>query len=421
MKKLSLALFILTFSLGNAQKKSVDTAQVITSQKENAKISVQKPYVILISSDGFRSDYIEKYQAKHLENLAKNGVWAKNGMYPAYPSITFPNHYTIVTGMYPSHHGLVNNSFYDPARKENYKLGSKTVTDGTWYKGMPIWSLAESEGMKAASLFWVGSEAEINGYRPSYYYHYHEEFSGEDKARIVKKWLQLPEEQRPHLITLYFPEVDHNGHEYGPDAKQTEESVHLVDNAIQKLVEELKPLNLPINFVFVSDHGMLRVDEKDYIPMPKIDRDKFIVINSNTFARITAKNPTDVLPLYKELKNNPHKGYRIYLASKFPKRLHYSTREDNTRRIGDIILVPKGKRALVDEGRKPSVGKHGYDSHRITEMKATFIAWGPAFAEPQKIKSFENIHIYPMIAKILGLEIKEPIDGKIEVLDKILK
>ena len=128
-------------------------------------------------------------------------------------------------------------------------------------------------------------------------------FSDDDKVKIIKNWLQLPEEKRPHFITLYFPEVDHEGHHYGPDAKQTEDAVHYIDGAIQKLVDGLKPLNLPINFVFVSDHGMIKVDPKDYITVPSIiDRNKFVVVNSNTFVRITAKDEADILPLYKALR-----------------------------------------------------------------------------------------------------------------------
>lgn len=420
MKKLNCLLFLL-ISIFIFSQKQVDTAQVISNHRQNAPQTLQKPYVILISSDGFRYDYLQKYKATHLLQLAEKGVWAKNGMYPSYPSITFPNHYSIVTGLYPSHHGIVDNTFYDPERNELYKIGTPTVSDGSWYKGIPLWTLAENQGMKAASLFWVGSESDAGGVRPSYYYPYHEKFTDDDKVRIIKNWLTLPEDQRPHFITLYFPEVDHAGHKFGPDALQTEQAVQYIDTAIEKLANRLQSLNLPINFIFVSDHGMIKIDPKDYIPLPEIDRTKFIVINSNTIARITAKNPADILPLYQQLKKEPHKGYKIYLAQNFPKRLHYSTREDTTRRIGDIILVPKGASALVDPGRKTSIGKHGFDPHKVPEMKATFFAWGPAFKEPEIISSFPNIDIYPMIAKILSLKISDKIDGDPKVLSKILK
>ena len=421
MKKLMLATLMMLCSLGFAQEKVVDTAQIVTGTQVNAQATYQKPYVILISADGFRYDYFKKYNATNLLNLADKGVWAKDGMYPSYPSITFPNHYSIVTGLYPSHHGLVDNIFYDPSRKEMYKIGSATIKDGSWYKGLPLWGLAENQGVLAASLFWVGSESDAGGTRPSYYYPYHEKFNAEDKARIIKDWLSLPEDRRPHLITLYFPEVDHMGHKYGPDAPETEEAVKYVDKSIETLVETLKPLNLPINFVFVSDHGMIKIDPKDYVTMPEIDKTKFTVVNSNTFARVTANNPEDVMPLYKSLKKGNHKDYKIYLASKFPRKLHFSSQDDPSRRVGDIILVPKKGYALVDAGKKTPVGKHGFNPYKIPEMKASFIAWGPAFQEPQTIRPFVNVNIYPVIAEILGLKITQPIDGDIKVLGKILK
>jgi predicted AlkP superfamily pyrophosphatase or phosphodiesterase len=420
MKKIGLLCCVFSILIGNAQAIK-DTAQIISSTQKNATITEQKPYVILISSDGFRYDYMEKYQTKNLLKLAENGVWAKNGMYPSYPSITFPNHYSLVTGLYPAHHGLVDNIFFDPTRNESYKIGSKTVTDGSWYKGIPLWTLAEKQGMKAASLFWVGSESDAGGLRPSYYYPYHEKFSGEQKVKIIKNWLSLPEEQRPHFITLYFPEVDHAGHHFGPDSKETEEAVHYIDQSIQKLTQELSSLNLPINYIFVSDHGMIKIDEKDYIKMPKIDKEKFVVVNSTSFARITAKNTSDILSLYQELKQQPHPDYKIYLANKMPKKLHYSSREDYSRRIGDIILVPKGSKGLIDDGRKISPGKHGFDPHKIAEMKATFFAWGPAFKQDKKVSSFQNTQIYPLVAKILGLEISNPIDGQPRKIKRYLK
>lgn len=421
MKKFLVIGSLILAVLGYSQKPAVDTTQVVISGRANAPETLQKPYVILISADGFRYDYMQKYNTKNLLNLAENGIWAKNGMYPSYPSITFPNHYSIVTGLYPSHHGLVDNIFYDPNRKEMYKIGSKTVTDGSWYGGLPLWGLAEKQGMIAASLFWVGSESDAGGTRPSYYYPYHEKFSDDDKVKIIKNWLQLPEEKRPHFITLYFPEVDHEGHHYGPDAKQTEDAVHYIDGAIQKLVDGLKPLNLPINFVFVSDHGMIKVDPKDYITVPSIiDRNKFVVVNSNTFVRITAKDEADILPLYKALRKEKHEGYKIYLAKNFPGRLHYSKSDDKNRRIGDIILVPNGTKAMVDPGRNPPVGKHGYNPYKVPEMKATYFAWGPAFKQHQQIRPFVNVNIYPIIAEILNLKITSPIDGNIKVLGKTL-
>lgn len=422
MKKIFFLLFLwvpVTFFGQNVKK--IDTAQLVEPNRANAPSTYQKPYVILISADGFRYDYFKKYKADYLTGIAKTGVWAQKGMYPSYPSITFPNHYTLVTGMYPARHGIVDNTFYDPARKESYRIGTQTVTDGSWYRGLPLWGLAETQGVMAASLFWVGSESNAGGTRPSYWYNYHEQFSDDEKVNIIRNWLTLPDEKRPHFITLYFPEVDHAGHRYGTEAKETEASVQFVDGAVKKLVEALRPLNLPINFIFVSDHGMINVEPDNYTAIPNFDIKKFTVVNSGTFARITANDRSDVMPVYKMLKRDQFKNFDVYLATDFPEKLHFSTREDTSRRIGDIILVPKKALLLTEAGRVSSLGKHGFDVHKVPEMKASFIAWGPAFKQEKKIKPFENIHVYPLIAEILGLTVSRPIDGDPAVLHSILK
>src|SRR6266849_2956773 len=163
-----------------------------------------KHYVVLVSLDGFRYDYPTKYGAKNLLAMAARGASAPDGMIPSYPSVTFPNHYSIVTGLYPEHHGIVANTFYDPARKERYSYADpKTNGDGSWYGGTPLWVLAEQQGMRSASFFWPGSEAEIQGKRPSYYLHYDDKFPDEKRVEQVLAWLHLPPEQRPHFITLY--------------------------------------------------------------------------------------------------------------------------------------------------------------------------------------------------------------------------
>jgi predicted AlkP superfamily pyrophosphatase or phosphodiesterase len=198
-----------------------DTTQYITWDRVNSPQQEKKPYVILISADGFRYDLADKYQATNLLKLRAQGVQAEY-MFPSYPSLTFPNHYTIVTGMYPAHHGLVDNYFYDTTRKSFYSYKNpKTARDSFYYGGTPLWVLAEQNKMLSASFYWVGSEAAVQGVRPTYYYHYNEAIPVDDRIEIIKSWLALPEDRRPHFITVYFPQVDHAEHSYGPDAWQT--------------------------------------------------------------------------------------------------------------------------------------------------------------------------------------------------------
>lgn len=407
-----------------AQQVNVDTAQVVVPGRQNSVEAQSKPYVIMISTDGFRYDYAKKYNAENLLKLSGNGVKAE-AMIPSYPSITFPNHWSLITGMYPAHHGLIDNFFYDYKRKETYAMSNKkNAEDGSWYGGIPLWGLAEKQGLVSASLMWVGSASDAGGMRPTYYYPYHEKFTPSEKVKKVVNWLKLPEDKRPHFISLYFPEVDGSGHHYGPDTKETETAVHLIDQAIGELVQKVNDLGLKdVNFVFVSDHGMIKVDGGTPLEIPAIlfDKNRFDFYNSQTLLRVFVKNPDEVKSVYKELKANKTDDYEVYLDKKLPKYLHFATKDDQYKRIGQILLLPKAPKIFLEKGKKTSVGKHGYNPRTVPEMKATFYAWGPEFKNNLVIDEFANVNVYPLVADILGLKIDQPIDGKIKVLKKILK
>ncbi|PWN63342.1 ectonucleotide pyrophosphatase/phosphodiesterase [Chryseobacterium oncorhynchi] len=407
-----------------AQQVNIDTAQVVIPERQNSPETQSKPYVIMISTDGFRYDYAKKYNAENLLKLSNSGVRAE-AMIPSYPSITFPNHWSLITGLYPSHHGLIDNFFYDYKRKEAYAMSNKkNAEDGSWYGGTPLWGLAEKQGMVSASLMWVGSASDAGGMRPTYYYPYHEKFTPSEKVEKVVNWLKLPEDKRPHFISLYFPEVDGSGHHYGPDAKETETAVHLIDEAIGNLVQKVNDLGLKnVNFVFVSDHGMIKVDGGTPLEIPAIlfDKNRFDFYNSQTLLRVYVKNQDEVKSVYKELKKNKTDDYEVYLDKKLPKYLHFATRDDQYNRIGQILLIPKAPKIFLEKGKKTSVGKHGYNPRLVPEMKATFYAWGPEFKNNLVIDEFANINVYPLVAEILGLKIDQPIDGKIKVLKETLK
>jgi len=396
-----------------------DSVSYTVPGRSNAEEQQKKPYVILISADGFRHDYAKKYHAEHLLELSSNGVQAK-AMIPSFPSVTFPNHYTLVTGMYPSHHGLVGNSFFNAAQDDKYTMGNKVkVKDGNWYGGTPLWVLAEQQKMLAASLFWVGSEAAIKGIRPTYYYSYNDKISMPDRIEIVLNWLKLPEEKRPHLITFYLSEPDHAGHHSGPETPETAAAVQMVDSVVYQLTQAVKTTGLPVNFVFVSDHGMTQVDTANPIPSPKnIDPAKFKTTFSSTTLALYAKNKADIQPLYEELRKSA-KDYKVYLKTAMSKHLHYGAEDDKMNRIGDIILIPEWPRVFGD--KTPGMGHHGFDPRKVKDMQATFFAWGPAFREHLKIPKFENVNVYPLISNILGLNYTEEIDGNIEVLKGVLK
>lgn len=401
----------------------IDTAQIIIPERLNSVEAQSKPYVIMISTDGFRYDYAKKYQAQNLLRLSNEGVQAK-AMLPSYPSITFPNHWSLITGLYPSHHGLIDNYFYDYKRKESYAMNKKAdAENGSWYGGLPLWSLAEKQGVLSASMQWVGSASDAGKMRPTYYYPYHEQFTPNQKVDKVFSWLQLSENVRPHFITLYFPEVDAAGHHFGPDSQETQDAVHLVDQAVGNLVAKVNNLGLKnVNFIFVSDHGMIKVNGGAPLDIPEVlkDKNRFDYYNSQTLLRVVVKNKDEVKSVFKELKAQEKGNYRVYLDKRIPKYLHFNSKEDRYERIGQIVLLPNAPKIFLEKGKKSSVGKHGYDPKKVSEMKATFYAWGPAFNKNQVVDEFSNVNVYPLVAEILGLKLLEPIDGKERVLNKIL-
>lgn len=421
MKKISVLFFSVFFLLAFSQ---VDTAQVVVANRKNSVEALSKPYVILISADGFRYDYLKKYNAQNLLRFAESGVTAK-AMIPSFPTITFPNHWSLITGLYPSHHGLIDNFFYDYKKEKFYAMSSKeNAEDGTWYGGTPLWSLAEENGTLSASMMWVGSASNAGGMRPSYYYHYHEKFSPAEKVEKVLDWLKLPENVRPHFISLYFPEVDGSGHHFGPDAKETADAVQLIDEAVKNLVEKVNQLGLKnVNFIFVADHGMIKVDTENPLEIPQMLRNKtrFDYYNAQTLVRVVVKDPAEVKAAYRDLKKNKTDDYKVYLDKRFPRKLKFSARDDRFNRIGQILLVPEPSKIFLEKGKKTSAGKHGYNPYKVPEMKAVFVAFGPAFKENKKIGEFQNVNVYPVVTDILGLKISEPIDGTQKVAKEILK
>ena len=397
-----------------------DTIQQIVAGRKNATTQINKPYVILISADGFRYDYAEKYHAENLLKLRRSGVKAKS-MIPSFPSVTFPNHYTIVTGLYPSHHGLVYNQFYDRSRKDTYSIGiRKTVEDGTWYGGTPLWVLAEQQGMLSASYYFVGSEAAIRETYPTYWYRFGDKTDINYRIDKVVDWLKLPEDIRQHFITFYISNTDHAGHMFGPETPQTEEAVQFVDKAIGSMVEKVSALGLPVNYIFLADHGMAAVDTVTRINIATmIDTSRFIMRGGGTSLNLYAKDTADIQSTYESLKKQ-EQFFTAYLREEIPAKWHYTKADDRFDRIGDIFIVPEYPKVLSGYGNRISPGAHGFDP-AIKKMHATFYAWGPQIKTGKTIPSFGNIHVYPFVCQLLGLTYTEQIDGDPKVLEKMIR
>ena len=390
--------------------------------------SQETPYVILISFDGFRFDYVEKFDLPNFKAIARNGTSAE-ALIPSFPSKTFPNHYTIVTGLYPGHHGLVDNNFYDPDRKEIYEMRNRQIVmNPHYYGGTPLWKLAREQGIKSAWFFWVASDLPQDHRHPDFYFRYDESVA--DTIRIQQEidWLKLPEKERPHFISLYFSSPDHEGHTYGPSSEENRRAVLRSDHLIGTFMEELKKINLPVNVVIVSDHGMEELAKlpDTYIFLGEImnRNDRTVtVVNAGTHSHVYLNDKTQIDSVYEALKSKAQ-HYTVLKRKEFPARWHY-----DTPRAGDLLITAEPGFFLVDQERQKylsslwpgsSFGTHGYDPAATKNMRGIFYAVGPNIKSGKQIPAFENIHIYPFIAKILGLTTPK-VDGSLKVLENIIK
>ena len=371
-------------------------------------------YVVLVSMDGFRWDYAKQFKLQNLKQIASEGVHAKS-MKPSYPSKTFPNHYSIVTGLYPDHHGIINNVFYDAALNESFSLSSDAKTDSRYYGGNPIWNLAEQQGVKTASFFWPGSD--IDKRNPSYFKKYDSKIPYGARIDTVLKWLQLPEKQRPHLVTLYFDEPDHTGHNFGPLSTETKKAVIKMDSIMGALSRRLHQLEIgkKINLIIVSDHGMASISNDKKVTVLDYLKPEWLGYKAvvNPIMSLQAKAGCQD-SIAKALKKVPH--IKFWKSTEVPKRLHYGTNP----RVHDFVIEAKKGYSLVSkESQNIKGGTHGYDNNE-KDMHAIFYAKGPSFKLYKTVKTFQNVSVYPLIAHILGLQIGE-IDGKFSDVKSMLR
>ena len=396
---------------------------VHVDNSQNSTEAQQAHYVVLVSLDGFRWDYAKRDGATNLLAIGRKGVWAPEGMMPSYPSLTFPNHFTMVTGLYPEHHGLVANTFYDETKHALYSLSDQNaVKDGSWYSGVPLWSLAESQGMNAACLFWPGSEAEIAGRRPTWYAVFDNKTQATDEVEKARTedavaLLKLPEAERPHFITIYYSEPDHEGHEFGPDAPQTRAAALKMDAMIGRLRKALDATKLPIDLVVVSDHGMAKV-EGGWVTLDEFaDLSDFETAGSLLYG----KTEEERAAAYNKLKQASSE-FVAYRRKDVPAGLEYNQNP----REGDPVVIATGPyliRAHKPGGDRPDrgpVGAHGFDPRKVPEMKASFFAIGPDIVAGKTVAPFENVNLYPWIAHMLGLKPAKN-DGSLNVLAGTLR
>jgi predicted AlkP superfamily pyrophosphatase or phosphodiesterase len=379
--------------------------------------------LILISIDGFRWDYLQKFNPPVLRQLAAEGVRAKR-LTPSFPSLTFPNHYTLVTGLHPEHHGIVANTFYDPVLREkfNFKTHETSVDPRWWTGGEPVWITAEKQGVRSACFFWPGSETENHGTHPSFFKPFDKSLTCAERVDGVLAWLDLPPEARPRFCTLYFDLVDTEGHRFGPDSPETAAAVQQVDDAIGLLLASLtqRGLRESTNLVIVSDHGMEPVSPDrvivldDYVDLNTVDID---FTGANAGLRPKTGTAKELVAKFQ----GKHPQLKAWLRNKVPRSLHYRASD----RIAPVVLSAEPgwtilsrdflrmKRLTFDHGA------HGYDP-ASPNMSALFIANGPSFQHRRVIDPVENIHVYNLLCAVLGLK-PAPNDGDGRLVRAVLK
>ena len=376
----------------------------------------QPQTVLLISLDGFRRDFLDRDAPPALNALAREGVLSE-WMQPSFPSLTFPNHYSIVTGLYPEHHGVVSNTMFDPVFNAGFSISGPEVGDSRWWGGEPVWVTAEKQGVKSASFFWVGSEAAIEGVRPSIYKKYSAKVTFDERVDSVLAWLKLPEAQRPRMITLYFNEPDHIEHEKGPDSPEAHAAVLMVDSAMGRLVAGLRAQGKydAVNVIIVSDHGMANISPERYVYLTDvIDTLNVRTVDRGPIFMGWAVNG-DNAGLVAALRRLTH--VQAWLKDSVPARFHF---RDNRRITPVVALAETGWMINVSKPtRNKNLGTHGFDNADPL-MRALFIAHGPAFKSGVRIPGFPNVNVYSLMTTILALK-PAPNDGSLGVLSQALR
>jgi ectonucleotide pyrophosphatase/phosphodiesterase family protein 5 len=403
LKKLFLTIFVIFFS-------SIQFAQ-------------SQPYAILISFDAFRWDYSNRNITPNIESLVENGVKAQT-FKPVFPSKTFPNHISIITGLYPEHHGIIFNDFYNIFTGAHFKTSdSVEVRDSRWYKGEAFWETARHQGIITASYFWPGSDVNSEYRRPNYYYHYKHSTPYAQRVKGVIDWLRLPYNKRPHFITLYFELADDIGHKYGPNSPQIDTAIATLDSTIGNLITSLSDIQMrdSVNIILVSDHGMTNISANRIVNVEEMLKGyKVRYSNSGPVMMIQPKQ-NELEEIYSILKRN-EKHYKVYKKENIPNCYHFSQNPF----IYKILLVADlGWSVITNKESKwykpgSTGGNHGYDNNTL-DMQGTFIASGPQFKKNYKTGTIRCIDVYPLLCRIFNVVPSGNIDGRLDRIKYIQK
>ncbi len=381
-----------------------------------------RPPLLLISVDGLRTRDVTPELMPNVSRLAADGVRAIDGMRPSYPSLTFPNHYTLVTGLRPDHHGIIQNTMADATLGDFKVSDGAAVGNGRWWGGEPVWVSVENAGLHSATMFWPGSQAAIAGVRPSQWRPYDKSFSANARADIVNAWLDEPAAMRPAFVTVYFDEVDEAEHDSGPGSPEAINALHETDAAIGRIIDALRARGQldRTNIVLVSDHGFAKVPKGQVVIVEDVVTKAEARAVSLGQVPEFAPNPGFEAVSERKLLGR-HDHFQCWKKADLPARWHYGSNP----RIPPIVcqmdegwdmIARSGADKRASEGDR---GSHGYDP-ALPSMRATFVARGPAFAHGATLPVFDNVDVYPLLMRLLGLK-PRPNDGDPRTFDSVLQ
>lgn len=389
----------------------------------NAPEQRDAPYLVLVSIDGFRWDYQDLYKTPGLDRLAARGVRAER-MIPVFPTLTFPNHYSIATGLYPANHGLIGNTFPHRERTDWYSISDReSVETGSWYGGEPVWVAAEKAGMVTAAYFFVGTEAAIQGVPVTHWKSYDESVPGPEKVEQVLEWLSMPEETRPHFVTLYFADVDTAAHDYDPESEETVAAIERVDGWFDDLLNGISalPHRDEVYLVLVSDHGQLATDpNREMLIMDEVfDIEGLSIVQHGSVAFIYVPHDQPDRPVeIRDVINVEWKHGRALLREEAPQAWHVTEASG----FADVIVQADPGYLVfssADRVKWRSAGDHGW-APEAEGMHGIFLASGPRLPKGERVGPVRAVDIYPLMLEILGLPITTAIDGDPQTLVPLL-
>ncbi|MBQ9575279.1 MAG: alkaline phosphatase family protein [Muribaculaceae bacterium] len=374
-------------------------------------------YTVIISLDGLRWDYLDAYDVPFMQQLAREGV--KAVMQPSFPSKTFPNHYTLATGLTPDHHGIIANTFWDREKGVEFSLGNKvTRADGGYYGGDPVWLTAKHQGVKTATVFWVGSDVAIHGEHPTYWRDYQtQQLDYEGRVDEIIRLLKMPEKDRPHLVMAYFEEPDRSGHSYGPMNRLTRRAMEDMDRLLSLMWTRIQmlPIADKVNLIITGDHGMTSVDPKRFVDIDDVLPKHWYERFCNDYPTlIYASAPQYIDSICDAMQRVDH--VRAWKAADMPAYLGYGTNKN----MGDVVVLPDVGWLFADKPSKKQRGSHGFD-HMAADMQVGFRAVGPDFKVGYvKADRFRNVCIYPLLCYLLGVT-PSPNDGSLDEVRDMLR